>query len=124
MELEHSSYLGDLVAQHLEASISRSPDVSLVPFVQKTGLPELCLHNSKGPVFFYHHHPALWPHQENKKMAYEKSIDFFEIARSMFEYPWLEYPNRTKGEAGMERNRIRGKGLKRKAPWLPSQAGV
>ncbi|XP_054565503.1 protein HEATR9 isoform X1 [Eptesicus fuscus] len=29
-------------------------------------------------------------------MAYEKSVDFFEIARSMFEYPWLEYPNRTK----------------------------
>nr|KAF6308990.1 HEAT repeat containing 9 [Pipistrellus kuhlii] len=29
-------------------------------------------------------------------MAYEKSVNFFEIARSMLEYPWLEYPNRTK----------------------------
>ncbi|XP_023599175.1 protein HEATR9 [Myotis lucifugus] len=29
-------------------------------------------------------------------MAYEKSIDIFEIARSMFKYPWLEYPYRTK----------------------------
>lgn len=57
-------------------------------------------------------------------MAYEKSIDIFEIARSMFRYPWLEYPYRTKGEAGMERNRIRGKGLKRKAPWVPFLARV
>lgn len=57
-------------------------------------------------------------------MAYEKSVDFFDIARSMFKYPWLEYPDRTKGEAGIEKNRNRAKGLKRKAPWFPSQAGV
>ncbi|XP_011377740.1 protein HEATR9 [Pteropus vampyrus] len=29
-------------------------------------------------------------------MAYEKSADLFDIARSMFKYPWLEYPGRTK----------------------------
>nr|KAF6415851.1 HEAT repeat containing 9 [Molossus molossus] len=29
-------------------------------------------------------------------MAYEKSIDIFEICRSMFKYPWLEYPDRNK----------------------------
>uniref|UniRef100_G7PU46 HEAT repeat containing 9 n=1 Tax=Macaca fascicularis TaxID=9541 RepID=G7PU46_MACFA len=29
-------------------------------------------------------------------MAYEKSTDIFDISRSMFLYPWLEYPDRTK----------------------------
>ncbi|XP_040496910.1 protein HEATR9 isoform X2 [Ursus maritimus] len=29
-------------------------------------------------------------------MAYEKSADIFDISRSMFKYPWLEYPERTK----------------------------
>ncbi|XP_073735558.1 protein HEATR9 isoform X6 [Callorhinus ursinus] len=29
-------------------------------------------------------------------MAYEKSTDIFDISRSMFKYPWLEYPERTK----------------------------
>ncbi|XP_047564788.1 protein HEATR9 isoform X2 [Lutra lutra] len=29
-------------------------------------------------------------------MAYEKSADIFAISRSMFKYPWLEYPERTK----------------------------
>ncbi|XP_005402952.1 PREDICTED: protein HEATR9 isoform X2 [Chinchilla lanigera] len=29
-------------------------------------------------------------------MAYEKSVDMFEISRSMFMYPWLEYPDRAK----------------------------
>ncbi|KAL0597131.1 Protein HEATR9, partial [Plecturocebus cupreus] len=38
---------------------------------------------------------SLWPHQE-KKMACEKLTDIFDVSRSMFLYPWLEYPNRTK----------------------------
>lgn len=59
---------------------------------------------------------SFLPHQ--KRMAYEKSADLFDIARSMFKYPWLEYPGRTKGEPGMDRNRIRVRVLKRKAPWL------
>nr|KAF6456328.1 HEAT repeat containing 9 [Rousettus aegyptiacus] len=29
-------------------------------------------------------------------MAYEKSANLFDVARSMFKYPWLEYPGRTK----------------------------
>nr|XP_055244410.1 protein HEATR9 isoform X12 [Gorilla gorilla gorilla] len=29
-------------------------------------------------------------------MAYEKSTDIFDVSRSMFLYPWLEYPDRTK----------------------------
>uniref|UniRef100_A0A452QK44 HEAT repeat containing 9 n=1 Tax=Ursus americanus TaxID=9643 RepID=A0A452QK44_URSAM len=29
-------------------------------------------------------------------MAYEKSADIFDISRSMFKYPWPEYPERTK----------------------------
>ncbi|XP_011923113.1 PREDICTED: protein HEATR9 [Cercocebus atys] len=29
-------------------------------------------------------------------MAYEKSTDIFDISRSMFLYPWLDYPDRTK----------------------------
>ncbi|XP_041581223.1 protein HEATR9 [Vulpes lagopus] len=29
-------------------------------------------------------------------MAYKKSADIFDISRSMFKYPWLEYPERTK----------------------------
>ncbi|KAM6174614.1 protein HEATR9 [Erethizon dorsatum] len=29
-------------------------------------------------------------------MAYEKLVDIFEISRSVFMYPWLEYPDRTK----------------------------
>lgn len=41
-------------------------------------------------------------------MAYEKPADIFDISRSMFKYPWLEYPERTKGEAGIDRNRVRG----------------
>lgn len=36
-------------------------------------------------------------------MAYEKSVDISDISRSMLKYPWLEYPDRIKGEAGMER---------------------
>uniref|UniRef100_A0A8C0JU76 HEAT repeat containing 9 n=1 Tax=Canis lupus dingo TaxID=286419 RepID=A0A8C0JU76_CANLU len=39
-------------------------------------------------------------------MAYKKSADIFDISRSMFKYPWLEYPERTKGEAGIDRNRM------------------
>ncbi|XP_016057536.1 PREDICTED: protein HEATR9 isoform X2 [Miniopterus natalensis] len=29
-------------------------------------------------------------------MAYEKSIDIFDISRLMFQYPWLEYPDRNR----------------------------
>ncbi|XP_011807254.1 PREDICTED: protein HEATR9 isoform X2 [Colobus angolensis palliatus] len=29
-------------------------------------------------------------------MAYEKSTDIFDVSRSMFLYPWLEYPDRSK----------------------------
>ena len=54
------------------------------------------------------HLGSLWPHQEKRRMAYEKSADIFDISRSMFKYPWLEYPERTKGEAGIDRNRVRG----------------
>lgn len=58
---------------------------------------------------------SLWPHQEKKRMAYGKS-NILEVGRSMYKYPWLEYPERAKGEAGMDRNRVRGKALKGKAP--------
>lgn len=51
---------------------------------------------------------SLWPHQEKRRMAYEKSADIFDISRSMFKYPWPEYPERTKGEARIDRNRVRG----------------
>ncbi|XP_006174911.2 protein HEATR9 [Camelus ferus] len=37
----------------------------------------------------------LWPHQE-KRMAYRKLAEIFDINRSMFKCPWLEYPERTK----------------------------
>ncbi|KAK2503808.1 hypothetical protein MC885_012384 [Smutsia gigantea] len=33
-------------------------------------------------------------------MAYEKAAEMFDISRSMFRYPWLEYPKRTKGARG------------------------
>lgn len=57
-------------------------------------------------------------------MAYTCSVDIFDISRSMFKYPWLEYPGRNKGEVGMDRNAIKGRGLKRKKlPGSQSQAG-
>lgn len=57
-------------------------------------------------------------------MAYEKAAEIFDISRSLFRYLWLEYPRRTKGEAIMHRNGVRGRGLKRKASWLPLPVGV
>ena len=52
-------------------------------------------------------------------MAYEKSVTISDINRSMFKCPWLEYPERTKGEAEMDRSGVRDRDLKRKAPWHP-----
>lgn len=52
-------------------------------------------------------------------MAYEKSANLFDVARSMFKYPWLEYPGRTKGETGMDRNRIRDRVLKKENSLTP-----
>lgn len=52
-------------------------------------------------------------------MAYEISADILDIATSMFKYPWLEYPERTKGEAGIQTGTESRWGLKRKALWLP-----
>lgn len=49
-------------------------------------------------------------------MDYEKSVNISDINRSMFKCPWLEYPERTKGEAEMDRSGVRDRDLKRKAP--------
>ncbi|XP_058418009.1 protein HEATR9 [Diceros bicornis minor] len=40
--------------------------------------------------------PSLWPHQEEKRTAYEKSVNILDFSRLMYKYPWLDYPERTK----------------------------
>lgn len=52
-------------------------------------------------------------------MAYEKSADIIDIARLMFKYPWPEYPGRTKGESGRDRNRVEV-GPEKKSSLAPS----
>lgn len=53
-------------------------------------------------------------------MAYEKSADISEITRSMLKFPWLQNGYKTRGEAGIDRNRVRGRDLKKQDYLGPS----
>jgi hypothetical protein len=81
--------------------------ISLVSLVPEDSLFQLYPHSPHSPEI-----PAIQvssgPHQE-KKMGFERSVDIFEISRSMYMYPWLEYQDRTKGEDRMDRNGARSR---------------
>lgn len=112
MEPESSICLGDLVAQNIQ---------KLLPTEAPNPYQSLLCHRGEvspscAPTF--PNSPVLpclgflWPHE--KRMAYEKPADILDISRSMFKYPWLEYPERTKGEIGIDRNRVKV-GLEKKS---------